>query len=67
MSPITLYRKQRQILDFIRQYTQKNGYSPTLAEIAEAANVSSLSTVHEHLQSLVKKGVIKKYEGAAFT
>lgn len=62
--PITLYKRQRQILDFIKQYIEKYGYSPTLAEIAESIGVSSLATVHEHLQALVAKGVIKKFEGA---
>ncbi|OGE19618.1 repressor LexA [Candidatus Daviesbacteria bacterium RIFCSPHIGHO2_02_FULL_41_10] len=62
--PITLYRRQKQILDFIKQYIDKYSYSPTLSEIAEAIGVSSLATVHEHLQALVTKGVIKKFEGA---
>ena len=62
--PITLYRRQKQILDFIKQYIDKYGYSPTLGEIAEAIGVSSLATIHEHLQALVAKGVIKKFEGA---
>ncbi|MBI2334696.1 transcriptional repressor LexA [Candidatus Daviesbacteria bacterium] len=62
--PITLYRRQKQILDFIKQYINKYGFAPTLANIAEAIGVSSLATVHEHLGSMVKKGVIKKYEGA---
>jgi repressor LexA len=62
--PVTLYRRQRQIIDFISQYVQKNGYSPTLQEIADAIGVSSLATIHEHLEALVKKKVIKKYEGA---
>ncbi|MCL4365715.1 transcriptional repressor LexA [Patescibacteria group bacterium] len=62
--PITLYRRQKQILDFIKQYIDKYGYSPTLGEIAESIGVSSLATVHEHLQTLVQKGVIKKFEGA---
>lgn len=62
--PITLYKRQRQIVDFIAQYIQKNGYSPTLQEIANAIGVSSLATVHEHLQALQRKKVIKKYEGA---
>ncbi len=63
MSPITLYRKQRQILDYISQYIQLNGTSPTLQEIANAMGLSSLATVHEHLQTLQKKGVIKRFEG----
>jgi repressor LexA len=62
--PITLYKRQKQILDFIRQYIDKYGYSPTLAEIAESINVSSLATVHEHLQALVQKGVIRRFDGA---
>lgn len=59
----TLYKRQRQILDFIAQYIQKNGYAPTLREIADAINVSSLATVHEHLETLNRKGVIKKHDG----
>lgn len=62
--PITLYRRQKQILDFIKQYIERYDYSPTLGEIAEAMGVSSLATVHEHLQTLVKKGVIKRFDGA---
>lgn len=62
--PITLYRRQKQILDFIKQYIEKYGYSPTLAEIAESIGVSSLATVHEHLGALSQKGVIKRFEGA---
>jgi len=61
--PPTLYQKQRLILDYIKQYIKKYGHSPTLAEIAQAIGVRSLATVHEHLQSLVRKGVIRRYEG----
>lgn len=51
-------------MDFIKQYIEKYSYSPTLGEIAEAIGVSSLATVHEHLQALVSKGVIKRFDGA---
>ena len=61
---VTLYKRQRQIVDFIRQFIQKNGFSPTLQEIATAIGVSSLATVHEHLQALIKKKIVKRYEGA---
>lgn len=64
MSPVTLYKRQKEILNFISQYIQKNGSSPTLQEIANAMGLSSLATVHEHLQALVKKGVIRRFEGA---
>jgi len=61
---VTLYKRQREILDYIKQFISKNGFSPTLQEIAGAMGLSSLATVHEHLQALEKKGVIKKFEGA---
>ena len=64
MSPVTLYKKQKQILDYISQYIQVNGHSPTLQEIASAMGLSSLATVHEHIQSLEKKGILKRYDGA---
>ncbi len=64
MSPITLYKKQKQIIEYISQYIQVNNSSPTLREIADAMSLSSLATVHEHLQTLEKKGVIKRYDGA---
>ena len=61
--PVILYRRQKQMLDFISQYIQSSGHSPTLKEIAAAMDLSSLATVHEHIAVLVRKGVLKKYEG----
>lgn len=58
--PIVLYEKQRQIIDFISQFIQKYSFAPSLRDIAEAMNLHSLATVHEHIQTLVKKGVLKK-------
>jgi repressor LexA len=60
---VTLYRKQRQIVDFIETFIRTRGYSPTLQEIADAIGVKSLATVHEHLSTLDKKGVIRKVNG----
>ena len=54
MSPVTLYKRQKQILDYISQYIQINGHSPTLQEIADSMDLSSLATVHEHIQALEK-------------
>lgn len=62
--PVTLYRRQKQIVDFIAQYIKAKGHSPTLQEIANAMDLSSLATVHEHIATLVRKGVVKKYEGS---
>lgn len=62
MAPI-LYKRQRQIVDFIQQHIQANASAPTLRQIADAIGVSSLATVHEHLASLENKGVIKRKSG----
>lgn len=62
---VTLYKRQRQIVDYLAQYIQRNGYSPTLREIADALGVSSLATVHEHLQALERKHIIRRHEGSA--
>ncbi len=58
--PVVLYKRQRQILEFIGEFIKKNGYSPTLLEIGKAMKLSSPATIHEHLKSLERKGVIRK-------
>jgi len=60
---VVLYKRQRQILDFVNQYIQAHGSAPTLRSIADAIGVSSLATVHEHLTTLEKKGLIKRTKG----
>jgi repressor LexA len=59
-----LYKRQKQILDYISKNINKYGYAPTLTEIAHFLGLSSLSTVHEHLAVLEKKGYIRRYKGA---
>lgn len=58
-----IYRRQKQILDFLNGYIEKYGNAPTLVQIAKHLGVSSLATVHEHLATLEKKGLIKKSSG----
>ncbi len=60
----TLYKRQKQILDYINKNINDYGYAPTLTEIAQHLGLSSLSTVHEHLAVLEKKGLIRRYKGA---
>lgn len=55
-----LYPKERQILEFLKQYIAQNGYSPTLREIAQATQVTSAATAYEHLSNLAVHGFIKK-------
>lgn len=62
--PQVLYKRQKQIFDYINRNIDKYGYAPSLTEIAEYLGLSSLATVHEHLSVLEKKGLIRRYKGA---
>lgn len=55
-----LTRRQREMLDCIERFIQRNGYSPTLEEIGQLMQLSSLATVHKHLQNLESKGLIRR-------
>lgn len=58
-----LYRKEREVLEFLIQFQKQYGYSPTLAEIAQATGHRSNSTVHTLLRNLVSKGYVQKVDG----
>ncbi|MCR5595892.1 MAG: transcriptional repressor LexA [Lachnospiraceae bacterium] len=60
MSNGKLSAKQQQILDYIKEEILKKGYPPAVREICEAVDLKSTSTVHAHLESLEKKGYIKR-------
>ncbi len=62
--PPVVYRRQRDLLEFISQYMQKKGYAPTLGEICDGLGLRSPATVHEHISNLIKKGILRKTEGA---
>jgi len=62
-----LTKRQKQIYEFVGQYSKKNGISPTHEEIGKKFNLSSVATVHEHLSALEKKGYIKRKPGQART
>lgn len=56
----TLTKRQKQLIDYLQQYIEQNGYAPTLAEIGQYFGLSSLATVHKHLHNLESKGLIKR-------
>ncbi len=63
--PGVLYRKEREVLEFLAQFQNQHGYSPTLSEIAKATNHRSNSTVHALIRALVDKGYVQKVQGNA--
>ncbi|HEX7091458.1 MAG TPA: transcriptional repressor LexA [Longimicrobiales bacterium] len=55
-----LTKRQKEILDFLRDYLEEHGYAPSYEEIAQHFAYGSLATVHEHLENLQRKGYIRK-------
>lgn len=64
---IKITKKQQAVLDFVQDYTEENGVSPTYREIMAGLNLTSVSAVAEHIDNLVAKGVIRKNPGEART
>lgn len=52
--------KQEQILEFLKDCILRKGYPPAVREICEAVNLKSTSSVHSHLETLEKKGFIRR-------
>lgn len=57
---MALTRRQREVLDIIRDFIERNGYSPSLEEIGGALGLSSVATVHKHVSHLVEKGLVRR-------
>ena len=55
-----LTERQQQVLDYISETVNSRGYPPSVREIGDAVGLSSPSTVHSHLNSLVKAGAIRR-------
>ena len=62
---IKLTKKQLAVLDYLQDFTEEKGYSPSYREIQAGLGLSSVSAVAEHIDNLVEKGVIRKVPGAA--
>jgi repressor LexA len=60
LSEQQLTDRQAKILDFIRQVTRVRSYPPSVREIGEAVGLSSSSTVHNHLNQLERRGLIRR-------
>ncbi|MBR6380061.1 MAG: transcriptional repressor LexA [Lachnospiraceae bacterium] len=52
--------KQQQILDFLKEEILARGFPPTVREIGEKVNLKSTSSVFSHLETLEKKGYIRR-------
>jgi repressor LexA len=57
---VDLTKRQKEIFDYIRKYSGRHGYPPTVREIGKAVGLHSSSTVHAHLANLEKIGLLKR-------
>jgi repressor LexA len=55
-----LTKRQQEIFDFIKRYSAKQGYPPTVRDIGKAVGLASSSTVHAHLANLEKLGLLRR-------
>jgi len=58
VQPLT--KRQREILNYLADFIQQQGYAPSLEEIGQRFGLSSLATVHKHLTNLEGKGFIRR-------
>jgi repressor LexA len=58
-----LTKRQKELYDYIAKCINKNGYAPSLTEIKDEFNISTVSTVHEHISNLIEKGLLRKTKG----
>ena len=65
MKAYKLTKKQLALLDFLQDFTEEKGYSPSYREIQAGLGLSSVSAVAEHIDNLVSKGALRKVPGAA--
>jgi repressor LexA len=64
---VNLTEKQKNIYNIIKEFIDKNGYSPTVREIGEIANLKSSATVDTYLEILEEKGYITSVRNKART
>jgi repressor LexA len=60
MVELSLTKRQQEIFDFIKSYSSKHGYPPTVRDIGKAIGLTSSSTVHAHLANLEKAGMLRR-------
>jgi repressor LexA len=57
---VDLTKRQQEIFEYIKKYSAKYGYPPTVRDIGKAVGLASSSTVHAHLANLEKIGLLRR-------
>ena len=57
---MALTKRQKEVLEFLADFIDKNRYSPSYEEIADGLSLNSLATIHKHVSSLESKGYLRR-------
>jgi repressor LexA len=57
---MALTKRQKEVLDFIADFVESNGYSPSYEELAHGLKLASLATVHKHIQALESRNYLRR-------
>lgn len=57
---MALTKRQKEVLDFIVDFVEENGYSPSYEELAHGLKLASLATVHKHIESLESRNYLRR-------
>src|SRR5919106_2669845 len=60
MVELNLTKRQKEIFEFVKRYSAKHGYPPTVRDIGKAIGLTSSSTVHAHLANLERVGLLRR-------
>lgn len=55
-----LTKNQKEVLDFVKSFTDKHGYAPSLDEVRKYFKLASVSTAHYYLSKLEKEGYLER-------
>ncbi len=48
------------VMDYIRKFSEENGYTPSVREIGQECGIKSTATVHSYLEKLKRRGLLSK-------
>lgn len=58
--PMVLTKRQHEVLQFLQEFIEREGYCPSYEEMAAGLKLTSLATVHAHMVTLEKKGCLRR-------
>lgn len=57
---MALTRRQKEVLDFIIDFVEQNGYNPSYEELAHGLNLASVATIHKHIEALQARNYLRR-------